>query len=109
MNGCKPNFLFVVRCLEKEAPILMIFFNILFSTAFFGYGFRIWDRHLSSNPRWTNEPWVAIITMTTVGYGDRYPISGPAKLLGVLCAFWGVYITSLFTNTMTDFLVFNEA
>ena len=47
--------------------------------------------------------------MTTVGYGDFYPVSYLCKIVGVLCAFWGVYITSLFVNSVTNILKSDES
>ncbi len=39
---------------------------------------------------------MSIITMTTVGYGDFYPKSFPAKMIGIFGMFFGVFIVSLF-------------
>ena len=47
--------------------------------------------------------------MTTVGYGDFFPVSWPAKCVGVICMFYGVYIVSLGVNTMTSFMDMNES
>ena len=53
--------------------------------------------------------WLAIVTMTTVGYGDFFPKSFPAKLIGIVCMFYGVYLTSLFIISVETILEMTEA
>merc|ERR1711988_332451 len=39
--------------------------------------------------------WWAVVTMTTVGYGDCYPVSTPGKMLAMVTMLIGVLILAL--------------
>ncbi|MDD5712830.1 MAG: ion channel [Smithellaceae bacterium] len=49
--------------------------------------------------------WWAIVTMGTVGYGDKYPISVGGRIVGLLLIFSGVGLMSLFTATIASMFV----
>ena len=55
-----------------------------------------------------NCMWCIIITMTTVGYGDYYPISNLGRFIGILACLWGVFIVSIFVVTLTNLLEFTK-
>lgn len=52
---------------------------------------------------------MVIVTMTTVGYGDFYPKSNATRIIGVIMAFYGVYVVSLFVITLTQYLNMDNA
>jgi voltage-gated potassium channel len=49
--------------------------------------------------------WWAVVTMGTVGYGDKYPISVGGRIVGLLLIFSGVGLMSLFTATIASIFV----
>jgi voltage-gated potassium channel len=49
--------------------------------------------------------WWAVVTMGTVGYGDKYPISVGGRIVGLIVIFSGVGLMSLFTATIASIFV----
>ena len=40
--------------------------------------------------------------MTTVGYGDMYPVTDFGRFVAIICALWGTFIISLFIIVATE-------
>lgn len=49
--------------------------------------------------------WWALVTMTTVGYGDKVPITVGGRLAGAVIMFSGVALVSIFTATISSIYV----
>lgn len=49
--------------------------------------------------------WWAVVTMGTVGYGDKYPLSTGGRIVGFVLIFSGVGLMSLFTATIASVFV----
>lgn len=49
--------------------------------------------------------WWAVATLTTVGYGDIYPVTVPGRILGALIAFSGVAALAIPTGIITSGLM----
>ncbi|HEM49070.1 MAG TPA: hypothetical protein ENO27_02550 [Caldithrix sp.] len=53
---------------------------------------------------WDSAWWV-IVTITTVGYGDKIPVTPLGKIIGVLIMFVGIALLSVVTATISSILV----
>lgn len=49
--------------------------------------------------------WWALTTMSSVGYGDRYPVTGAGRLVAALLMLGGVALLGVVTATLASFLV----
>jgi hypothetical protein len=109
LQGVDTNaIVFNFRMLLKERPLWLLaplYLLIIFSTA---VAVCMFER-IQEEPKITNyweATWFTIITMSTVGYGDYYPISVVGKLVTVLGGVVGG--TVLITMLVAVFCVFTE-
>jgi voltage-gated potassium channel len=52
-----------------------------------------------------NALWWAIVTVTTVGYGDRYPVSGGGRAVAVILMMLGIGLIGVLTATVASVFV----
>ncbi|XP_062513117.1 potassium voltage-gated channel subfamily A member 7-like [Corticium candelabrum] len=78
-----------------ELSLLFLFLSfgiILFASAIYYAEHDVNSEHFTSIP---DAFWWATITMTTVGYGDKYPVTVVGKFIGSCCAIVGVLFVAL--------------
>ncbi|XP_064612987.1 potassium voltage-gated channel subfamily B member 1-like [Liolophura sinensis] len=86
--------IYVLKASLRELGVLAIF---LFTGTMF-FGFLIYSAEVAGNETFDSAFrgfWWAIITMTTVGYGDAYPVSIAGYIIAAFCAISGLILLAL--------------
>eukprot|EP00347_Sterkiella_histriomuscorum_P018433 403345527 len=114
MNGCKATSLFAIKSIIQENPYTLLTGMFLLSSIVGAYAIQVFERPFNivsgqDFDSYWNAIWLTIVTMTTVGYGDLYPKSFGGRVIGVIICIWGIFITSFFTVTLTNFLSFTPS
>ncbi len=52
--------------------------------------------------------WFSAVTMTTVGYGDKHPITTGGRIVSLICMITGIILFSFFTATITSMLTVKQ-
>eukprot|EP01016_Furgasonia_blochmanni_P037948 TRINITY_DN4528_c0_g3_i5.p1 TRINITY_DN4528_c0_g3~~TRINITY_DN4528_c0_g3_i5.p1 ORF type:complete len:399 (-),score=52.63 TRINITY_DN4528_c0_g3_i5:419-1615(-) len=112
MYGTEPSYLFVIKSLFKDRPIMIITVSMAMSLPFFAFALRICERPLSrvtqegdfSYDSYYSAIWNVIVTMTTVGYGDLYARTNFGRIVAFMTCIWGVFIVSMMVITLGNTL-----
>lgn len=85
----KPNLRFLVKCLLFDHPITFLSTISVLSLCIFSLTYRVFERPADElshfyyrNP--LNALWFMVENMTTLGYGDFYPITYPGRIICVI-------------------------
>ena len=112
-----PTILFVIKAEFKDNPFIMLGTIMLISIFVFGYSLRSVEMFFMNGQDpskvfdWRyfwNGLWCIIITMSTVGFGDFYPISLLGRTIAVLSCFWGAFLISMMVAGLTNAVEFNS-
>ncbi|KAK3083867.1 hypothetical protein FSP39_004359 [Pinctada imbricata] len=101
----------IMITLSSSVKVLLLLFiafvvaGIFFASFIYYAEFQVPDNF----PTIFTGIWWAIVTMTTVGYGDMYPQSTYGHLVGASCAFFGILILSMpIAIVSTNFFAFYQ-
>ncbi|ROI16386.1 Potassium voltage-gated channel subfamily C member 1 [Anabarilius grahami] len=87
-------------------PLMLFSCTLIFGTMAYYAEFKHIDFSFIDIP---SSCWWAVVTLTTVGYGDMYPITVPGKCVAILCAMVGVLLIILpVPIIVSEFIKFNS-
>jgi len=82
---------------SKRNEFILVLTLVIIGLFFASISIYLSERY--AKPEWfgsvPKSMWWSFITMTTVGYGDTYPITATGKIIGTIVAFMGVLIIAL--------------
>jgi voltage-gated potassium channel len=82
--------------------ILLAFLLLSFSSI----SILLFETHPNSNIKTAEDAiWWSYCTITTVGYGDKYPVTTEGRLIGMMLMTFGVGIFSTFTAYITTTII----
>ena len=98
--GVAPGVGFSFKCYLNEMPMFMVIVFLLIPCVFiFGSAAKVFERpmHRDGNDYdyLPNSMWNVFITMSTVGYGDQFPVTLCGRITLALSAFSGGIVLSM--------------
>jgi voltage-gated potassium channel len=102
----KPGFLRQAAIVLRTSAMLKIF--LFFLAVFFTSSFVIYIIERPTNPQFTtyfDSLYYMMVTVATVGYGDKVPITTPGRLVAMLMMVFGVAILGTVTGGIASFFM----
>lgn len=105
------GFIFGFKIYMIRFPKKFIMYSLIYSMIIFAFVIRVVERPAmevlsqANLKNWDDIVWFCFITESTIGYGDRYPVTWPGRIITFAMIVWGSIWTSLFVSTL--FSIFN--
>ena len=100
-------FALLLRAFEENGLLFAMAFSLLALAVLVG-GTTVFLVELNDNPsiqRWSDGIWWALVTITTVGYGDITPITTLGRILGGVVMVAGMFSLAMFAGIVGSSLV----
>ena len=97
-----PLKLLILSVRESARELLLLIFSLFMAMCVFGGLIFCAEIHTTQFQDIWVSLWWALITITTVGYGDFYPTDLPGRFIGSLCAICGVMLIALPTAVIVS-------
>ena len=89
---------------RAQATFLVTVFLVLIVVEFAGMAiFLVESQAPNGNIKDASDAiWWGFVTVTTVGYGDRYPVTGAGRVIGTILLFAGIALFSVLTGFIAN-------
>lgn len=114
MISSELDFMFTFKCLMKYMPYSMLIILITMTTIPLSFMLLVVEGPVDNTNKYNSFKsfdtclWNIFVIITTVGYGDYFPISTLGRLLTVLISFIGTILVSLIIMTLQNSSQFSE-
>jgi hypothetical protein len=110
MNSTEANQNFAMKAFMKEIPLISIFSLFIANMLVGGYALMVFERPISDDyANMSNTVWNVVVTMTTVGYGDLFPVTPFGRFFAIFECLWGVLLVSLVVVSFTNILELSKS
>jgi hypothetical protein len=114
MNRRFMDSVFLLKFELQYRPLIVIAAVIIFFVVYFGFVLRSLERSYDGDDGstldfeyLTNGWWLAIVSITTVGYGDGYPSTHIGRFCGLLIGVGGTLLISICVIVFQRACMFN--
>jgi len=104
-HGVNADYTFAMKAIFKVRALILLLILLVFFVFWLGVILRIAERPSQAAFEYIwNGAWVAVLTMTTIGYGEIYPITHVGRFIDLIAALLGSFVLSLFLVSVTNLL-----
>jgi hypothetical protein len=102
MIGVKANAIFAIRAYLMDKPYQCLSIGLFFSVIILACELSLFEK------TGKNSLYLIIVTMTTIGYGDLFPVTYIGRCVCMIGCIWGVFIISLLTVALMKTMDFES-
>ncbi len=94
-----------LRLAKRFLLVFLFIVFLLFLSAFLAWFFEFRGKESSTIRSFWDGIWWAVVTIATVGYGDKFPVTYPGRVVGIILITVGFTTLSVFTGLIASLFV----
>ena len=113
--GAKLTRSFAIKCIVQENPFFFLISFSCLSILMLSFMLKVVEGPAYTDERPSNDfrsiencLWNILVTMTTVGYGDMFPITNLGRIINIFASIVGAFFVALLTLSLQNALAFTS-